>query len=213
MKLALFSGSLGFTRHVSIALGPDAMIHAVHASVSRLPGLVGDCELALIHANSQRQYIEQAIGLLNDAGIAVAVAADVPNLSEMLALSEYRVRGYFNSYMADVHYQQMTAMVIAGQTWISPPLMTGALALARGAAQEDGGERLDEVLQSLTNREREIACDVASGKTNQEIATLRHIAERTVKSHLTRIFKKLGTRNRQALMLLIRDDDAGSTAT
>ena len=47
-------------------------------------------------------------------------------------------------------------------------------------------------MQKLTTREREIACDVASGKTNQEIATTRHIAERTVKSHLTHIFKKLG---------------------
>ena len=110
--------------------------------------------------------------------------------------------------MADVHYQQMVEMVQAGQTWISPPLMAGALDLARNAAQASDSEQLDSVLEGLTGREREIACDVAEGKTNQEIAVSRDIAERTVKSHLTHIFAKLGTRNRQALILRIRSKTA-----
>jgi DNA-binding NarL/FixJ family response regulator len=213
IHLALFSGSVGFSRHVSAALlGCDVSIHAVHASVLRLPSAVCTCDLALIHCDSQREYLQRSIALLRDAGVAVAIAADVPDLQEMLELSTYGTRAYFNSYMADVHYQQMVTMVTAGQTWISPPLMAGALDLARSAARDgDGADALDSVLQGLTNREREIACDVASGKTNQEIASVRHIAERTVKSHLTHIFKKLGTRNRQALTLRIRDADQPRT--
>jgi len=207
MKLALFSGSLGFTRHVSAVLGADVSIHAVHASVLRLPSEVRMCELALIHSNSQREYLSQAIALLRDEGITVAIAADVPDLQEMLSLSTYQIRAYFNSYMAVVHYQQMVSMVQAGQTSILPPLMAGALKLARSVAQDEDPNRLDAVLDGLTNREREIACDVASGKTNHEIAASRHIAERTVKSHLTHIFRKLGTRNRQALTLRIRGAD------
>ena len=145
--------------------------------------------------------------MLHDDGIPVAIAADVPDLKEMLELSTYEIRAYFNSYMADVHYRQMITMVQAGQTWISPPLMAGALDLARGAVQAEVPNLLDSVLDGLTDREREIACDVASGKTNQEIAAIRHIAERTVKSHLTHIFKKLGTRNRQALTLRIHGEN------
>ena len=210
MKLALFSGSLGFTRHVSTVLGSAVSIHAVHASVLRLPSEVRTCEIALIHSNSQREYLPQAIALLRNEDIAVAIAADVPDLQEMLSLSTHQIRAYFNSYMADVHYRQMVSMVRAGQTWISPPLMVGALELARRAAQYDDPDLLDEILESLTNREREIACDVASGKTNLEIAASRHIAERTVKSHLTHIFRKLGTRNRQALTLRIRGGNQNS---
>lgn len=205
MRLALFSGSLSFTRHVGVALGSEVSIHAVHASVLRLPSTVRMCDLALIHSNSQRECLLQTMTLLREQGIAIAVAADVPDLQEMLALSAYQIRAYFNSYMADVHFQQMVEMVQAGQTWISPPLMASALTLARSATQADDPTQLDAVLESLTNREREIACDVASGKTNQEIASARHIAERTVKAHLTHIFKKLGTRNRQALTMRIRD--------
>lgn len=204
MNIALFSGSQGFTRHISVTLGADVRIHAAHASVTRLPSTIRSCEIAVIHANSQREHLHRMLGLLEKEGIAVAIAADVPELSEMLELSAHQIRAYFNSYMADVHYQQMIAMVQAGQTWISPPLMAGALTLARSAAKGDGTQGLESVLEGLTNREREIARDVASGKTNQEIATIRHIAERTVKSHLTHIFKKLGTRNRQALTLRLR---------
>ncbi|MFT5445222.1 MAG: DNA-binding NarL/FixJ family response regulator [Gammaproteobacteria bacterium] len=211
-NIALFSGSQGFTRHISAALGADVRIHAAHASVSRLPSTMRACEIVVIHANSQREHLHRILGLLEEEGIAVAVAVDVPDLSEMLELSAHQIRAYFNSYMADVHYQQMIAMVRAGQTWISPPLMVGALTLARNAAKDDGPQVLEAVLEGLTSREREIACDVASGKTNQEIATTRHIAERTVKSHLTHIFKKLGMRNRQALTLHLRGAGRGDVA-
>ena len=213
MKIALFSGSTGFTRHINAVLNSDVSIHAAHASVMRLPNEIRTCDLAVLHSNSQREYLIRTIELLRDEGITVAIAADVPDLNEMLELSTYQIRAYFNSYMADVHYQQMVAMVRAGQTWISPPLMAGALDLARSAAREDDPDLLESVLEGLTNREREIACDVASGKTNQEIASTRHIAERTVKSHLTHIFKKLGTRNRQALTLRLRGANRNSVST
>ncbi|MHC5112432.1 MAG: response regulator transcription factor, partial [Planctomycetota bacterium] len=80
-------------------------------------------------------------------------------------------------------------------------------------AKDDDSQVLESVLEKLTTREREIARDVASGKTNQEIATTRHIAERTVKSHLTHIFKKLGTRNRQALTLRLTGAGRGAMAS
>jgi DNA-binding NarL/FixJ family response regulator len=213
MNIALFSGSQGFTRHISATVGAGVRFHAAHASVSRLPGSIRACELAVIHANSQREHLHHVLALLEVEGVAVAVAADVPDLSEMLELSAHQIRAYFNSYMADVHYQQMIVMVQAGQTWISPPLMAGALTLARNAAKDDDSQVLESVLEKLTTREREIARDVASGKTNQEIATTRHIAERTVKSHLTHIFKKLGTRNRQALTLRLTVAGRGDVAS
>jgi DNA-binding NarL/FixJ family response regulator len=213
IKLAIFSGSSSFTRHVSAALGAQVQIHAAHASVRRLPGEVRACDLALIHSNSQRDCLPHLLELLDEQEIVAAIAADVPDLKEMLSLSQHHVRAYFNSYMADVHYQQMIAMVQAGQTWISPPLMAGALDLAKRAEFDSDADGLESVLEGLTNREREIACDVAAGKTNQEIADARQIAERTVKSHLTHIFSKLGTRNRHALTARIRGATSNRRST
>jgi DNA-binding NarL/FixJ family response regulator len=82
-------------------------------------------------------------------------------------------------------------------------MMADALELARQPLDQDHNVR-EDALEPLTNRERQIAVDVASGMSNREIAEVRHITERAVKSHLTRIFRKLGTRNRHALAMKLR---------
>ena len=54
---------------------------------------------------------------------------------------------------------------------------------------------------SLSGREEEIARFVASGLKNKPIADKLFISEQTVKSHLTNIFRKTGTKNRLELAL------------
>lgn len=51
-------------------------------------------------------------------------------------------------------------------------------------------------IQTLSLREREILKLVAEGLSNKEIANRLHLSVQTVKVHLTRIFHKLGVRNR-----------------
>ncbi|MEV7386401.1 MULTISPECIES: LuxR C-terminal-related transcriptional regulator [unclassified Streptomyces] len=52
---------------------------------------------------------------------------------------------------------------------------------------------------SLTGSERRIAELAAEGRTNVEIAALLHLARRTVETHLTHTYKKLGIRRRTDL--------------
>lgn len=60
--------------------------------------------------------------------------------------------------------------------------------MASGVREE---RRLD-----LTPREKEILACVAIGMRNSEIASELHVAESTVKSHLTSAYLKLGVSNR-----------------
>lgn len=60
-------------------------------------------------------------------------------------------------------------------------------------------------LQSLSDREREIAGLVAEGRTNKEIAAALFLSDKTVERHLSRTFEKLGLRSRVELAALVHD--------
>lgn len=66
--------------------------------------------------------------------------------------------------------------------------------------------------EALTSRERQIAAHIARGARNKEIAGLLHIAEATVKAHLTSIFRKLAVSDRLSLGLLLAEHNHNSRA-
>jgi DNA-binding NarL/FixJ family response regulator len=53
-----------------------------------------------------------------------------------------------------------------------------------------------DVLARLTQRERQVFTEMASGCTNQEIADRLFLSETTVKTHVTRVLAKLNLRDR-----------------
>ncbi|MFZ5469235.1 MAG: LuxR C-terminal-related transcriptional regulator [Myxococcota bacterium] len=64
--------------------------------------------------------------------------------------------------------------------------------------------RVPEVLGVLTAREREVLRCVAAGADNLKIAALLDITERTVRAHVSSLYRKLGSENRAQLVLLAR---------
>lgn len=71
--------------------------------------------------------------------------------------------------------------------------------LARGRGQENQS-------QGLSDRELEVLQLLAKGSTNEEIANALFLSEKTVKSHLSSIFRKLRVTNRtQAASKAIRE--------
>jgi DNA-binding NarL/FixJ family response regulator len=99
-------------------------------------------------------------------------------------------------------------LVIAGQYWIADESISVLLRAARQSlAQPENAQAGTFLLRKfgLTPRETEIARKIADGRSNREVGDEFRIRERTVKHHLTNVFKKVGVSSRLELALLVRD--------
>jgi DNA-binding NarL/FixJ family response regulator len=59
--------------------------------------------------------------------------------------------------------------------------------------------------QGLTAAEQRVAALVAEGRTNKEVAAALFLGERTVETHLSHVYSKLGVRSRTELARVYRD--------
>jgi len=59
-----------------------------------------------------------------------------------------------------------------------------------------GGKGAEDVVSSLTEREREILRLIFDGKCSNEVADILCVSKRTVDFHLARAYVKLGVSNR-----------------
>jgi DNA-binding NarL/FixJ family response regulator len=93
-----------------------------------------------------------------------------------------------DEFIGSIHDAVRGEMVLAGppQEWV------GAIAHRLEAGRSDDGQ--------LTHREREVLSIAAEGLTARQIADRLGVRERTVTTHLSRIYSKLGVRTRIAAL-------------
>jgi DNA-binding CsgD family transcriptional regulator len=86
----------------------------------------------------------------------------------------------------------------------------GAVGWAAKARAEVGriGGRTRE--RGLTAAERRVAALVAEGRTNREVAAELFLGERTVETHLSHVYAKLGVRSRAELARVYRPESASA---
>ncbi len=91
--------------------------------------------------------------------------------------------------------------IAAGDSWLDPSV-TGRVLTTYRAAPDRSTPVTDD---ALTTREGDVLRAIGRGLSNAEIAETLHISELTVKSHIGRIFTKLGLRDRAAAVVYAFD--------
>jgi DNA-binding NarL/FixJ family response regulator len=90
--------------------------------------------------------------------------------------------------------------VIAGEYWLDSESVPIVIAALRKSLPSQNGATCGKVY-GLTPRELKIVGRIANGSSNKEAGQEFRISERTVKHHLTNIFKKLGISSRLELAI------------
>jgi DNA-binding NarL/FixJ family response regulator len=91
--------------------------------------------------------------------------------------------------------------VIAGGDALLAPSVTRRL-IAEFADREIRPAGSAEILNALTERERDVLALVAKGMSNQELADELHMSAATAKTHVSRVLMKLDARDRAQLVVI-----------
>lgn len=119
----------------------------------------------------------------------------------LLKAVDIGVDGYIMKDAESVELKKAINCIMQGETYIQPSLVP---ALNNRLVSRDIDK---EKINSLTKRELEVLIEVANGMFNKEIATSLNISERTVKNHISNIFKKIDVSDRtQAAVFAIKND-------
>ena len=114
------------------------------------------------------------------------------------------VHGFCQQDITVALLEKAVQLVLEGEYWIQRKLITQVISeIARDGdtivSRPDGPD--DSLISSLTPRELQVARMVHLGGNNKMIARELDISERTVKAHLSAIFRKLDIENRLHLAL------------
>jgi len=120
--------------------------------------------------------------------------------------------GYCGEHEPPKLLLQAVESVLKGDIWIQRhlvPHVIGALVKMKSSTVEsvDTTKSIEasKRLSALSSREQDVANMIRDGENNKVIASSLSISERTVKAHLTSIFKKLGVHDRLHLALFVKE--------
>lgn len=119
----------------------------------------------------------------------------------LLKAVDIGVDGYILKDSESAELKKAINHVLIGENYIQPSLIP---ALNSRLVNRDIDQ---EKIEALTKRELEVLLQVANGMFNKEIAINLNISERTVKNHISNIFKKIDVNDRtQAAVFAIKNN-------
>lgn len=137
----------------------------------------------------------------DDSQIKILILTVHNEMDYLMKAVDIGVDGYILKDSESSELKKAIRAVKDGEEYIQPSLIP---ALNSQLVNRDFDK---DLISSLTNRELEVLVQVANGMFNKEIATNLNISERTVKNHISNIFKKIDVSDRtQAAVFAIKNN-------
>lgn len=115
--------------------------------------------------------------------------------------------GFLLKDTAPAEILRAVRLVAAGEAMLSPTVTRQLIEHVADPAVDARRSRAIELLEALTEREREVAVALGQGKSNAEISAELFMSVATVKAHVSRVLQKLDLNNRVQVALLAHDAD------
>ena len=183
----------------SLAATPDFVIIAQAGSGEEA------VELALAHSPDM-VLLDVSMPVMGGIAAAAQIAAALPQVrimmltvsetpESLLAALKAGAHGYVLKGVSASELRTIVANVASGEAYFTPTLAAELLT-------EFSRPRPPDAFATLTPRETGVLELLSKGLTNREIAGKLHLAEKTVKHHITVILQKLHVRSRTEAALM-----------
>jgi DNA-binding NarL/FixJ family response regulator len=200
------------------SMGPTIRIAVIEsgplrfAGFSALLGSESDFEVSGMSLAGCEHLHDGAIILLSDPGgrnlirdvarlkaarpdLRIVVTGSAADETMVLDVIASGAKGYVDEAASAAEFVQAIRIVNRGSLWVSRRI----LSMFIERANRFEGRTFPAARIVLTAREREVLEKLVAGNSNKEIATPLGIEVRTVKSHISKLLRKTGVRNRIAL--------------
>lgn len=129
----------------------------------------------------------------SSADTATVILADGRNNRQMQDLLNGGARGLVHAEQDPEQIKRAIMSAAKGEAYVPPSLI---LDLVKGNNEEQ-----------LTDRQHDVLCGLALGFTNAELAKRMHLSVRTIESHRTEVYHRLGLHNRAEIVRYALDHD------
>lgn len=186
---------------------PKAM---VSISVANVP--VNEPVLFWVHANANDQtWLDKTMADITRKFqlSKIVILANTPNQAEALVAISSGAVGYCHAYSPASVLSELKTVVTHGGIWLGRDLLQTLISASRELVHNPA-EEVQQALELLTPREKEVALQAATGLSNKQIARLLNITERTVKAHISSTLERLGLKDRLQLALVLNNKSQGN---
>lgn len=130
----------------------------------------------------------------------VLLFCNEPSIAEGLALFQFGIKGYLNTFATVQRIEQALTTLSEGRIWLGPEILQTIIHSLTRSGKLDSRWK-----ERVTQREQQIALLVLDSKSNDQIAEQLNLTKQTLKAHLHSIFEKFAVSDRLSLVVKIKN--------